>query len=117
MPVISFLNRLTSVESTAGENFDLLTAVQATIQKLQKQNPTLSDKLNDLKNGEPTTGILNIPEGSEKGKDPRGSPTHLAWREHTGSRLLDQVNDKPLVPSLVSLSWFQQKEAVLRSQR
>ncbi|KAI4876133.1 hypothetical protein NFI96_006951 [Prochilodus magdalenae] len=70
--VNAFQTRLTSVESVAGDNFERLTAAESTVELLRVQNQSLLDRLEDLENRSPRCNlrIWNIPEGSERGKDP-----------------------------------------------
>ena len=67
----SFQARLAATESIAGENFERLTTAEATIQSLQTQNQTLWDRVNEMENRSRRSNlrIVNIPEGSENGKD------------------------------------------------
>ena len=67
----SFQARLAATESIAGENFERLTTAEATIQSLQTQNQTLWDRVDDMENRSRRSDlrIVNIPEGSENGKD------------------------------------------------
>ncbi len=68
----SFQKRLTSVESVAGDNFERLTVAESAIKTLQSRNQSLLDQCDDLENRSRRSNlrILNIPEGSEDGKDP-----------------------------------------------
>lgn len=70
--VNSFQARLVSTEATAGENFERLNAAEATIKALTAVNQDLLDRLEDLENRSRRSNlrILNIPEGSEDGKNP-----------------------------------------------
>ncbi|CAM4662324.1 unnamed protein product [Leuciscus chuanchicus] len=70
--VNSFQSRLTSTETIAGENFERLVAAESTISSLKAQNTLLLDRLDDLENRSRRSNlrILNVPEGSEDGKDP-----------------------------------------------
>lgn len=70
--VTSFQKRLASVESVAGDNFERLTVAESAIKTLQSQNQLLLDRCDDLENRSRRSNlrILNIPEGSEDGKDP-----------------------------------------------
>lgn len=65
--VKTFHGRLTSAESRAGENFDRLNVAEATIKKLQAENATLLDRVDDLENRSRRANlrIVNVPEGSE----------------------------------------------------
>lgn len=68
----SFQTRLTTIETVAGENFERLTAIETTIKSLQNQIQALLDRVDDIENRTRRSNlrILNIPEGSETGKDP-----------------------------------------------
>lgn len=68
----SFQSRLTSTETIAGENFECLVAADSTISSLKAQNSLLLEHLDDLENRSHRSNllILNVPEGSEHGKDP-----------------------------------------------
>ncbi|RXN39063.1 E3 ubiquitin- ligase SMURF2-like protein [Labeo rohita] len=72
--VDSFQHRLTSTEILVGENFERLVAAEATIKSLKAQNSSLLDQIDDLENRSRRANlcIINIPEGSEDGKDPIG---------------------------------------------
>ncbi|KAJ3605997.1 hypothetical protein NHX12_028040 [Muraenolepis orangiensis] len=71
-PLGSFQARLVATETIAGENFERLTTAEATIKALQAQNQTLMDHVDDIENRSRRSNlrIVNIPEGSENGKDP-----------------------------------------------
>ncbi|KAL1276308.1 hypothetical protein QQF64_035931 [Cirrhinus molitorella] len=70
--VNSFQSRLTSPEVIVGENFERLVAAESIINSLKAQNSLLMERLDDLENRSRRSNlrILNIPEGSEDGKDP-----------------------------------------------
>ncbi|KAL0188442.1 hypothetical protein M9458_015541 [Cirrhinus mrigala] len=70
--VNSFQSRLTSTEVIVGENFEWLVAAESTINSLKAQNSLLMERLDDLVNRSCRSNllILNVPEGSESGKDP-----------------------------------------------
>lgn len=70
--VNTFQNRLTRVETTAGENFDKLVKAEAVIRRLETDNATLLDRVDDLENRSRRNNIriINLPEGSESGQDP-----------------------------------------------
>lgn len=63
--------RLTTVESTAGENFEALNRAEADIAALKASNETLLDRLDDLENRSRRANlrIINVPEDSESGTD------------------------------------------------
>lgn len=70
--VNDFNGRLTQTESVAGENFERISIAEATIKSLQSQNTGLLGRLDDLENRSRRSNlrIVNVPEGSENGKDP-----------------------------------------------
>ncbi|RXN31221.1 putative transposase element L1Md-A101/L1Md-A102/L1Md-A2 [Labeo rohita] len=70
--VNSFQSRLTSTEVIVGENVERLVAAESTINSLKAQNSLLMERLDDLENRSRRSNlrILNVPEGSESGKDP-----------------------------------------------
>lgn len=131
--VNSFQGRLTSVESTAGDNFERLTVAESTITELKNQNKLLLDRLDDLENRSRRANlrILNIPEGSEEGKDPlkfigdalmqmMGPDVFTAPPElERAHRTPNTKSNQRKTPRafLVCFSKFQQKEAVLRWAR
>lgn len=67
-----FNGRLVAAETLAGDNFERITAAEKTVKTLQAQNKSLQDRLDDLENRSRRVNlrIINIPEGSEKGRDP-----------------------------------------------
>ena len=131
--VNSFQSRLASVESTAGDNFARITTAESTIKALHVQNQSLLDRVDDLENRSRRANlrVLNIPEGSEDGKDPLkfmsemlaqmmgpdvfSAPPELerAHRTPTYRPAGDHQGKNPLV----CFSRFQQKEAALRWAR
>lgn len=131
--VKSFQERLTSVESVAGDNFERLTVAESTIKALQTQNVSLLDRIDDLENGSRRANlrILNIPEGSEDGRDPVEFMSEMLL-ETMGPDVfslppeLERAHRTPTFRSvqrasprtfLVCFSRFQQKEAALRWAR
>ena len=70
--VNTFQQRLSSVESVSGDNFERLCAAESTIKTLETQNQSLLARLDDLENQSRRANlrIRHIPEGSEDGKDP-----------------------------------------------
>lgn len=128
--VTSFQKRLTSVESVAGDNFARLTVAESTIKTLQGQNQSLLDRCDDLENRSRRSNlrILNIPEGSENGKDPVkfmsdvlmevmgpdvfSTPPELERAHRTPTSRAGQRSTPRTF--LVCFSRFQQKEAALR---
>lgn len=129
----SFQKRLVSVESVAGDNFERLTAAESTIKTLLSQNQTLLDRCDDLENRSRRSNlrILNIPEGSEDGKDPSKfmsdvlmetmgpevflTPPELERAHRTPTSRVGQRSSPRTF--LVCFSRFQQKEAALRWAR
>lgn len=67
-----FNGRLVAAGTLAGENFERITCTENTVKMLQAQNKSLLDRLDDLENRSRRANlrIINIPEGSEKGRDP-----------------------------------------------
>ncbi|CAI5682234.1 unnamed protein product [Oreochromis niloticus] len=131
--VSSFQKRLTSVESIVGDNFERLTVAEASIKMLQTQNQSLADRCDDLENRSRRANlrILNIPEGSEDGKDPIKFISDVLM-EVMGSEVfpappeLERAHRTPTSRTsrrssprafLVCFSRFQQKEAALRWAR
>lgn len=124
----SFQGRLTSVESVAGDKFKRLTLAESTIKTLQNHNQSLLDRIDDLENRSRRANlcIINIPEGSEDGKDPVKFMSGLllqamapdfflaAWTGES-SPDPDLQNRSKIIPHafLVCFSRFQQKEAAL----
>lgn len=131
--VTSFQKRLASVESVAGDNFERLTAAESTIKTLQGQNQSLLDRCDDLENRSRRSNlrIVNIPEGSEDGKDPVkfmsdvlmdamgpevfSTPPELERAHRTPTSRAGQRSSPRTF--LVCFSRFQQKEAALRWAR
>ncbi|KAG7505606.1 hypothetical protein JOB18_035675 [Solea senegalensis] len=70
--VTHFNGRLAAAESLAGDNFERITSTEKTVKFLQAQNKSLQDRLDDLENRSRRVNlrIINIPDGSEKGRDP-----------------------------------------------
>lgn len=131
--VTSFQKRLTSVESVAGDNFERLTVAESTMKTLQSQNQLLLDRCDDLENRSRRFNlrILNVPEGSEDGKDPVKfisdvlmemmgpdvfpAPPELERAHRTPA---SRTSQRPTPRTfLVCFSKFQQKEAALRWAR
>lgn len=71
--VISFNKRLTDTETIVGTNFERLTSVEATIKAMQARNKLLHYRVEDLENRSRRSNlrIVNVPEGSENGRDPK----------------------------------------------
>ena len=67
-----FNNRLVAAETLAGDNFERITSMEKTVKMLEAQNKSLQDRLDDLENRSRRVNlrIINIPEGSERGRDP-----------------------------------------------
>lgn len=70
--VNTFQGRLASAESLADENFERLSRAETSIKKLQAENATLWDKLDNMENRACRSNlrIVNVPEGIEDGQDP-----------------------------------------------
>uniref|UniRef100_A0AAV2MDU3 Uncharacterized protein n=1 Tax=Knipowitschia caucasica TaxID=637954 RepID=A0AAV2MDU3_KNICA len=70
--VQDFTVRLTHTEALAGENFEKLTQAEGTIKSLEARNKILFERVDDLENRSRRSNlqIINIPEGSERGRDP-----------------------------------------------
>lgn len=70
--VNTFQGRLASAESLAGKNFERLSQAETSIKKLQAENATLWDKLDNMENRACRSNlrIVNVPEGIEDGQDP-----------------------------------------------
>ncbi|XP_073697996.1 uncharacterized protein [Garra rufa] len=128
----SFQHRLTSTEILAGENFERLVAAEATIKSLKAQNVSLLDQIDDLENRSRRANlrIINIPEGSEDGKDPVGfvsgllkdtmesvfdSPPELE-RAHRALRPKPGAGQPPR-PFIVCFHRYQEKERALQWAR
>ena len=125
--VTSFQSRLTSVESVAGDNFEWLTLAESTIKMLQSQTQSLLDRCDNLENRSRRSNlrVLNIPEGSEDGKDPLNfmsevlmeamgpdvfpTPPELERAHRTPTSRAGQRSSPRTF--LVCFSRFQQKEA------
>ncbi|KAJ7997131.1 hypothetical protein DPEC_G00225780 [Dallia pectoralis] len=63
--------RVTSVEVTAGENFETLSKMEKALSELHAVNATLVDRIDDLENRSRRANlcIINVPEGSEPNDD------------------------------------------------
>lgn len=63
--------RVTSVETTAGENFEALSKAERAIADLQAFNAKLQERVEDLENRSRRANIriINVPENSENGMD------------------------------------------------
>lgn len=87
----SFQHRLVSTEVLVGENFERLAAAEAMIKSLMAQNTSLLDQMDDLENRSRRANlrIINIPEGTEDGKDPIGFISRLL------KDTMESVFDKP----------------------
>ena len=131
--VNTFQQRLTSVESVSGDNFERVCAAESSIKTLQAQNQSLLTRLDDLENRSRRANlrILHIPEGSEDGKDPVKFMSELLMQVmgpdvFTAPPELERAHRSPTFRSgqgkpprtfLVCFSRFQQKEAALRWAR
>ncbi|KAJ8366118.1 hypothetical protein SKAU_G00149490 [Synaphobranchus kaupii] len=126
--------RLVATETIAGENFERLTTAEATIKTLQAQNQALLDHVDDIENRSRRSNlrIVNIPEGSDNGKDPVKLISQLLVQcimgpdvfteppelERAHRSLASKPRDgKPARPFVVRFLRFQQKEAALRWSR
>lgn len=69
--VNAFQTRLDHTEAVVGENLERLATTEATIKSLQSQNAEFLERLDDLENRSRRANlrIVNIPEGSENGRD------------------------------------------------
>lgn len=131
--VNSFQARLASTEAIASENFERLNSAEATIKTLQVANQELLDRVDDLENRSRRTNlrIVNIPEGSEDGKDPVKFMEELLM-DCVGSSVFTEppklerahrtlankpAKGKPARAFVVCFRRFQQKEAALRWAR
>ena len=108
------------MESVAGDNFERLTTAESAIKTLQSQNQENHSRRSNL-------SIVNIPEGSEDGKDPIDfmfgvlmeamgldvfpTPPELE-RAHQALTSRTSQSSSPCT-FLVRFSRFQQKEAAL----
>lgn len=131
--VNSFQARLASTEAIAGENFERLNSAEATIKTLQVANQELLDRVDDLENRSRRSNlrVVNIPEGSENGKDPVKFMEELLMecmgpgvfteppeleRAHR-SVATAPARGRPARAFVVGFRRFQQKEATLRWAR
>lgn len=125
--------RVTSVEITAGENFEALSKVEKTISELQAVNATLVDRIDDLENRSRRANlrIINVPEGSEPNgdmvtfistllKDTMGNqvfatPPELDWAHRTPMQ--KPKNGQPPRAIIVAFHRYQDRERALRWAR
>ncbi|RXN32359.1 membrane-spanning 4-domains subfamily A member 4A-like protein [Labeo rohita] len=131
--VEGFQSRLTATETLAGENFEKVSAAENAIKTLQTQNASLLDRIEDLENRSRRANlrIVNVPEGSENGKDPVTFVAELLL-EMTGTEVFDNPptlerahrspGQKPAdgrkpCPFVVCFHRFQEKERLLRWAR
>ncbi|RXN10941.1 LINE-1 type transposase domain-containing 1 [Labeo rohita] len=131
--VEGFQSRLTATETLAGENFEKVSAAEKAIKTLQTQNASLLDRIGDLENRSRRANlrIVNVPEGSENGKDPVTFVAELLL-EMTGTEVFDNPpilerahqspGQKPADgrkprPFVVCFHRFQEKERLLRWAR
>ena len=127
--VNSFNKRLTKTETRVGENFERITSTEATVKSLESQNKHLLDRVEDLENRSRRSNlrIVNIPEGSETGKEPKQfiadflmealgevftSPPPIDRAHRTGP-LPERGSPKPR-PFIVCFHNFSGKEKTLR---
>ena len=68
--VTSFQARLSATEVLAGDNFSAIFTADGKIKRLEEQNATLLERVDDLENRSRRANlrILNVPEDSEKGQ-------------------------------------------------
>ncbi|RXN37569.1 LINE-1 type transposase domain-containing 1 [Labeo rohita] len=131
--VEGFQSCLTATETLAGENFEKVSAAENAIKTLQTQNASLLDRIEDLENRSRRANlrIVNVPEGSENGKDPVTFVAELLL-EMTGTEVFDNPptlerahrspGQKPAdgrkpCPFVVCFHRFQEKERLLRWTR
>lgn len=128
-----FNGRLTAAEALAGDNFERIASTEKTVKMLEAQNKSLQDRLDDLENRSRRVNlrIINIPEGSEKGRDPTefisdllaenlgpdvfSKPPELE-RAHRSPALKFAPGGRPR-PFLICFHRFQERERVLRWAR
>ena len=62
-----------------GENFERIALAEARVKSLESQNKHLLDRVEDLENRlrRSNLRIVNIPEGSESGKEPKQFMAHF----------------------------------------
>ncbi|CAL1584216.1 unnamed protein product [Knipowitschia caucasica] len=133
--VQDFTVRLTHTEALAGENFEKLTQAEGTIKSLEARNKIIFERVDDLENRSRRSNlrIINIPEGSERGRDPvefmsellkecmgpdvfpRPPVLERAHRTPGGSRSEHQPS--PPRTFMVCFHYFQEKEKALRWAR
>ena len=128
-----FNGRLAATESLAGDNFERITNTEKTVKILQAQNKSLLDRIDDLENRSRRVNlrIINIPEGSEKGRDPTEFIANLLM-ESLGPDVLSKPPElerayrspasKPGPggrprPFVICFHRFQEREKVLRWAR
>lgn len=128
-----FNGRLAAAETLAGDNFERITHTEKTVKMLEAQNKSLHDRLDDLENRSRRVNlrIINIPEGSEKGRDPiefisdllmenlgpdvLSKPPELE-RAHRSPAAKPGQGGKPR-PFVICFNRFQEREKVLRWAR
>ena len=128
-----FNNRLVAAETLAGDNFECITSTEKTVKMLEAQNKSLQDRLVDLENRSRRVNlrIINIPEGSERGRDPTEFISDLLM-ENLGAGVLTRPPElerahRSLAPKpgpggrprpfVICFHRFQEREKVLRWAR
>ena len=128
-----FNNRLVAAETLAGDNFERITSTEKTVKMLEAQNKSLQDRLDDLENRSRRVNlrIINIPEGSERGRDPTEFISDLLM-ENLGAGVLTRPPElerahRSLAPKpgpggrprpfVICFHRFQEREKVLRWAR
>lgn len=128
-----FNGRLVAAETLAGDNFERITSTEKTVKTLEAQNKSLQDRLDDLENRSRRVNlrIINIPEGSEKGRDPTEFISDLLM-ENLGPGVLTRPPElerahRSLAPKpgpggrprpfVICFHRFQEREKVLRWAR
>lgn len=131
--VDTFGKRLTSVETTAGENFEALAKAETDIAALKATNEALLDRLDDLENRSRRANlrIINVPEDSEIGKDMIKFTSDLL-KDVMGDQVFEKPPElerahralapkprdgRPPRPIIVCFHRFQEKERALRWAR
>lgn len=131
--VNNFNGRLAAAEVLAGDNFERITNAEKAVKILEAQNKSLQDRVDDLENRSRRVNlrIINIPEGSEKGRDPIEFISDLLM-ENLGPGVLPKPPElerahRTLAPKpgpggrprpfVICFHRFQEKEKVLRWSR
>uniref|UniRef100_A0A8D0A8L6 L1 transposable element RRM domain-containing protein n=1 Tax=Sander lucioperca TaxID=283035 RepID=A0A8D0A8L6_SANLU len=131
--VSHFNGRLAAAESLAGDNFERITITERAVKTLQAQNKSLQDRLDDLENRSRRVNlrIINVPEGSEKGRNPTEFVSELLMK-NLGPEVLPKPPElerahRSLAPNpgpggrprpfVICFHRFQEREKVLRWAR